>query len=78
MEALVREGLVRSIGLWGGTLEALQSVMGVCKIPPAVIATELHPHCCNLDLLDFCKAKVRISRALLACSPTHSSPAGLA
>ncbi|KAK9802610.1 hypothetical protein WJX73_002049 [Symbiochloris irregularis] len=57
MEALVKEGLVRSIGLYGGGLEALQSVTAICKIAPAVIATELHPHCCNLELLDFCKSK---------------------
>ena len=58
MEALVKEGLVRSIGLYGGGLEALQNVTAISKIAPAVIATELHPHCCNLELLDFCKSKV--------------------
>lgn len=58
MEALVKDGLVRSIGLFNASIEDVEVVLGCCEIPPAVNSVEVHPHCRNTELVEFCKSKV--------------------
>ena len=44
MEELVREGLVRSIGLSNVGTTKLLDVLKYCKIKPAVLQVEMHPY----------------------------------
>jgi D-xylose reductase len=44
MEELVREGLVRSIGLSNVGTTKLMDVLKYCKIKPAVLQVEMHPY----------------------------------
>ena len=58
MEALVKDGLVRSIGLFNADIAQVQQVLAEGSIAPAVNSVEVHPHCRNTELVDFCKSKV--------------------
>lgn len=58
MENLVKAGKVRSIGLFNASANELQQVLNCASIPPAVNSVEMHPHCRNTAVMDFCKAKV--------------------
>lgn len=58
MEGLVKEGKVRSIGLFNASTAEVQQVLDFCEIQPAVNSVEVHPHCRNTELVDFCKSKV--------------------
>ena len=45
MEALVPEGLVKSIGVSNLTVKKMEDVMSYAKIPPAVNQMEVQPYC---------------------------------
>ncbi|XP_056621687.1 1,5-anhydro-D-fructose reductase isoform X2 [Triplophysa dalaica] len=69
MEALKATAKVKSIGVSNFTIEQLERLLSVAKIPPAVNQVELHPYLLQSDLIDFCKSK---NIALTAYSPFGS------
>lgn len=69
MEALKATGKVKSIGVSNFTMEQIDRLLSVAKIPPAVNQVELHPYLVQSDLIDYCKSK---NIALTAHSPFGS------
>lgn len=57
MEALKATGKVKSIGVSNFTIEQLERLLSVAKIPPAVNQVELHPYLVQSDLIEYCKSK---------------------
>ncbi|AWY44031.1 aldo/keto reductase [Pseudomonas putida] len=55
MERLVDKGRCRAIGLSNITLQALQEVVAVARIKPAVVQVEAHPYLPQWELLEFCQ-----------------------
>jgi len=55
MEALVREGLVRSIGTSNFSAKKLAEIMAYAEVPPAVCQVEAHPYHRNDKLLAWCR-----------------------
>lgn len=55
MEALVDEGLCRSIGLSDIGLEQLRQIVSIARIKPAVVQVESHPYLPEWELLEFCR-----------------------
>lgn len=54
MEALVREGLVRNIGVCNFGTSQLRDLIAGAEIPPAVLQVESHPYLTQEKLLRFC------------------------
>ena len=54
MEALVRDGLVRNIGVCNFNCSLLRDLLSYAKTPPAVLQIELHPYLTQEKLLRFC------------------------
>jgi diketogulonate reductase-like aldo/keto reductase len=54
MEALVDEGLVRSIGVSNWPIALLNDMMGFARIPPVTNQFELHPYNQRTELVNFC------------------------
>lgn len=69
MEALVEQGLVRSIGISNFNSEQTQLIVDSCSIKPAVNQVELHPYLSQEKLTDFCKQR---DIAITAYSPFGS------
>jgi alcohol dehydrogenase (NADP+) len=57
MEALVDEGLVKSIGVSNFPVSLLHELMTQCRIPPAVNQVESHPYLQQTKLLDYCNKR---------------------
>ncbi|XP_076813477.1 aldo-keto reductase 1B-like [Clavelina lepadiformis] len=57
MEALQKEGLVRSIGVSNFNEFQLNRILKEGSIPPAVNQIELHPYLIQKDLVNFCSGK---------------------
>ena len=57
MEALVQDGLVRSIGVSNFPLILLHELMQSAAIPPAVNQVELHPYLAQPALLAYCQSR---------------------
>jgi len=55
MERLVDKGLCKSIGLSNVSLQALQDVVAVARIKPALVQVEAHPYLPEWELLQFCQ-----------------------
>ncbi len=55
MEQLVRDGLVRNIGVCNFTCALLRDLLSEATIPPAVLQVELHPYLTQDKLLRFCR-----------------------
>ncbi|MCW8278119.1 aldo/keto reductase [Pseudomonas sp. PCH199] len=55
MERLVDKGRCKSIGLSNINLQALQEVVAVARIKPAVVQVEAHPYLPEWELLEFCQ-----------------------
>jgi diketogulonate reductase-like aldo/keto reductase len=51
----VDEGRCKSIGLSDITLEALQEIVAVARIKPAVVQVESHPYLPEWELFEFCR-----------------------
>lgn len=66
MEALVRSGLVRRIGVSNFGTSLLRDLLAYAKIRPAVLQIELHPFLTQEKLLRFCREE---SIAVTAFSP---------
>lgn len=57
MEALVREGLVRNIGVCNMGVTMLRDVLSYATIPPSLLQVELHPYNSQQKLVRFCQEK---------------------
>lgn len=54
MEALVDEGLVKSIGVSNWTIALLNDMLAYARIPPATNQFEINPYNKRTELIDFC------------------------
>lgn len=66
MEQLVRDGLVRNIGVCNFNCALLRDLMSYAEIPPAVLQVEMHPYLTQDKLVRFCNEQ---SIAVTAFSP---------
>lgn len=57
MEALVDEGLVRSIGVANFSIAKLERLLAHARILPAVCQVEMHPFWRNDRVLEWCASK---------------------
>ncbi|KAL4428139.1 hypothetical protein ABPG75_002228 [Micractinium tetrahymenae] len=57
MEGLVRNGLVRAIGVSNTSARKLERLLAKASIPPAVNQVEAHPYWRNQELIDWCKER---------------------
>lgn len=73
MQNLVREGLVKTIGVANFTAPMLLDLLSYTKISPSVNQIELHPYLQQQALVEFCKYK---NIAVTAYSPL-GTPGGL-
>jgi len=68
MEALVREGRVRAIGVSNFSVSQLHALLDVAEIPPVTNQVECHPYFAQNELLALCRAR--------GCTLTAFSPLG--
>ena len=54
MEELVKEGLVKNIGICNMTCATIRDILAYCTVKPAVLQVELHPYLAQEKLLKFC------------------------
>ena len=54
MEALVDDGLVRSIGVSNFSIKKVKGILEYARIRPSVVQVEVHPYCRNDDLIAWC------------------------
>lgn len=57
MEELVKEGLVKNIGMCNIGVALLRDVLTYAKVKPSVLQVELHPYNTQEKLLQFCREK---------------------
>jgi D-xylose reductase len=57
MEELVREGLVRNIGVCNVGTSLLRDILNYATVKPAVLQVEMHPYLAQEKLLRFCRTK---------------------
>lgn len=57
MEQLVRDGLVRNIGVCNFNCALLRDLLSSAEIPPTVLQVELHPYLTQEKLLRFCQQR---------------------
>ena len=57
MEELVKEGLVRNIGLCNVGTSVLRDVLNYATVKPTVLQVEMHPYLAQEKLLRFCRTK---------------------
>ncbi|MGM0604053.1 MAG: aldo/keto reductase [Halobacteriota archaeon] len=63
MEALVEDGLVRSIGVSNFDVETLDSLRETATVPPAIVQFERHPYRPNNDLLQWSRTNGAVPMA---------------
>ena len=63
MEELVKEGLVRHIGLSNFNESQIQRILDCATIRPVMLQIESNPHFPNQKLIDFAKSKGILSTA---------------
>jgi diketogulonate reductase-like aldo/keto reductase len=63
LEALCRDGKVRSIGVSNYTIEHLKQLLSHCSIRPSVNQVEFHPLLFQLELLNYCKSEQIVLQA---------------
>jgi len=54
LEQLYDEGLIKAIGVSNYTQRHLEELLSCCRVRPAVLQTEFHPHLFQCELLKFC------------------------
>ena len=57
MEELVKEGLVKHIGVSNMNIMMLRDILSYAEIKPAVLQVEIHPYNTQHKLLEFCKER---------------------
>jgi D-xylose reductase len=57
MQDLVKDGLVKNIGVCNFNVSLIRDLLSYAEIPPAVLQVELHPHLTQEKLLRFCQAE---------------------
>ena len=57
MEQLVKDGLVKNIGLCNVGTSTLRDILSYAKVKPSVLQVELHPYNTQEKLLRFCREK---------------------
>ncbi len=57
MEELVREGLVRNIGVCNMGTSLLRDILNYATVKPTVLQVEMHPYLAQEKLLRFCRTK---------------------
>lgn len=57
MESLVKEGLVRNIGLCNVGTATLRDLLSYAEVKPTVLQVEMHPYLAQEKLLRFCRQK---------------------
>jgi aldehyde reductase len=57
MEDLLDTGLVRSIGISNFNQKQVQRLLDNCRVKPAMLQNEIHPHMPCKDLIEFCHSK---------------------
>ena len=55
MQELVKDGLVKNIGVCNFNVSMIRDLKSYAEIPPAVLQVELHPHLTQQKLLRFCQ-----------------------
>lgn len=55
MEDLVKNGLVKNIGVCNFPVALLRDLLSYCSIPPSVVQVEIHPENSQQSLVEFCK-----------------------
>jgi len=55
MQELVKDGLVKNIGVCNFNVSLIRDLKSYAEIPPAVLQVELHPHLTQQKLLRFCQ-----------------------
>ncbi|RDX68596.1 hypothetical protein CR513_52392, partial [Mucuna pruriens] len=79
MENLVKENLVKDIGICNFTVAKLDKLLSVAQIVPSVCQMEMHPGWRNNKMLEACRKHsihVTVMNILLAYSPLGSSDGG--
>jgi len=54
MEELLRDGLVRNIGVCNFNISLLRDMLKYCAVRPAVLQVEMHPYLSQEKLVRFC------------------------
>lgn len=75
VEALVKEGKCKAIGLSDVSLEQAQSIVEAGAIKPAVVHVESHPYLPEWELLSYCRKQGIVLQAFAALG--HSSEPNL-
>jgi diketogulonate reductase-like aldo/keto reductase len=70
MEALLKEGKVRAIGVANCNIPMLEKILSFCEVAPMVNQCELHPLFAQHELVSYCTAR--------GCRMTAYSPLGSA
>ena len=70
MEGLVRDGLVRNIGVCNFNSALLRDLLSAAEIPPAMLQVEMHPYLTQSKLLRMCR---ELDIAVTAFSPLGAS-----
>jgi diketogulonate reductase-like aldo/keto reductase len=73
LEALYDDGIVRCIGVSNWTRKHLRETLASCRVPPAVLQTEVHPRYQQEELRGDCRsAGIKV---MAHCPLAHGSPA---
>lgn len=57
MEELVKDGLVKAIGISNMKIVQIRDILSYAKIKPAVLQVEIHPYFSQERLVKFCKER---------------------
>nr|XP_028565433.1 uncharacterized protein LOC114586308 [Podarcis muralis] len=57
LERLYEAGKLRAIGVSNYSVQHLEELLAVCRVPPSVLQVEFHPELAQGELLDFCRSK---------------------
>lgn len=70
MELMVEKGKTKAIGVSNYSVSKIETLLKICKIPPAMNQIEIHPENAQFDVVDWCKSH---NIQVTAYSPLGSS-----